>query len=107
MSKRLKTVPLDQVIDKHIGKRGTPDRERFERELELELIGEAIREARLQRDLTQEQLGKLVGVQKAQISKLENNTGNVTIDTILRVFNALQAKVRFSVELSDRKFKVA
>ena len=67
------------MIDKHVGKSGTPGREAFEQELKLELLGYAIKEARLHYNLTQEQLGKLVGVQKAQISKLENNFTNAQI----------------------------
>lgn len=98
---------MAEVMDIAIGTRGTPDRERFEHQLQMGLVGDAIRETRTSRNLTQEQLGKLVGVQKAQISKMENNSGNVTIDSILRVFTALHAKVRFSVELNDRKIKVA
>jgi len=50
--------------------------------------------------LTQEELGKLIGVQKAQISRLENNVSNVTMDTLLRVFAALQATIKFQIELS-------
>ncbi|MEX1132858.1 MAG: helix-turn-helix transcriptional regulator [Flavobacteriales bacterium] len=106
-TKKLKLYTLSEVKDQVLGEPGTPDRDSYEHELQMELIGDAIKEARTRRNLTQEQLGKLVGVQKAQISKLENNSGNVTIDTILRVFTALHAKVRFSVELSDRKIKVA
>ncbi|MEJ7739038.1 MAG: helix-turn-helix transcriptional regulator [Chitinophagaceae bacterium] len=105
--KKLKTVSLDTMIDKHIGKVGTPDRDAFEQELKLELLGYAIKEARLHRNLTQEQLGKLVGVQKAQISKLENNFTNARFDTVIKVFNALHAKVNFKVELPKRKLKVA
>ena len=45
-----------------------------------------------ERNMTQAELGKLIGVQRAQISKLENNTTNVTIETILRVFSALKPK---------------
>jgi HTH-type transcriptional regulator/antitoxin HipB len=51
--------------------------------------------------LTQEELGKLIGVQKAQISRIENNTSNVTMDTLMRVFGALKAKVRLQVELPN------
>lgn len=105
--KKLKIVSLDTMIDKHIGKVGTPDRDEFEQELKLELLGYAIKEARLHHNLTQEQLGKLVGVQKAQISKLENNFTNARFDTVLKVFNALHAKVNFKVELPKRKLKVA
>ena len=87
--KGLKTYSLDEVTDKHIGKRGTPKREAFENELRLDLLGEAIKQARLERNLTQEDLGKLVGVQKAQISKLvvsflfsRNLSGNEDIDKL-------------------------
>ena len=106
-SKKLKTVSIESMLDKHIGKRGSVKREAFEYELKLELLGEAIKKARQQQNLTQEQLGKLVGVQKAQISKLENNVTNVRFDTILKVFSALHAKVNFRVELSNAKIKVA
>lgn len=106
-SKKMKTVSLNTMIDKHIGKTGTPGREAFEYELKLELLGNAIKETRLHHNLTQEQLGKMVGVQKAQISKLENNFTNARFDTVIKVFNALHAKVNFKVELPKRKIKVA
>ena len=70
--KKLKMLTLDQMKDEHFGKIGTPKRDQFEFELRLDLIGDMIKKARKERDLTQEELGKLVGVQKAQISKLEN-----------------------------------
>jgi HTH-type transcriptional regulator / antitoxin HipB len=73
----------------------------------MDLIGQAIKESRQERKLTQEQLGKLVGVQKAQISRLESNASNVTMDTLMRVFTALNAKVKLQVELPNIKFKVA
>ena len=97
----MKTYTLDEVQDKLIGKIGAPNRDRFEFELQMDLIGKSIKQTRQERQLTQEELGKLIGVQKAQISKLENNASNVTIDTLLRVFNALQAKVKFQVELPN------
>jgi len=106
-TKKLKTVSLDTLLDKHIGETGSKKRDAFEYELRLELLGEAIRQARLDQKMTQEQLGKLIGVQKAQISKLENNVTNARFDTILKVFNALHAKVNFRVELSNARIKVA
>ena len=69
----MKTHTLEELTDKYIGKIGTPKRDAFENELRLDLIGHAIKEARKERNLTQEQLGELVGVKKAQISKIENN----------------------------------
>ena len=97
----MKTYTLDEVQDELIGKIGTPDRDLFEYELQMDLIGKAIRQTRQERNLTQEELGKLIGVQKAQISRLEKRTGNVTMDTLLRVFTALKAKVSMQVELPN------
>lgn len=102
----MKTYTFDQVKDELIGEVGTPDRDLFEYELQMELIGKAIKEARKERNLTQEELGKLIGVQKAQISRLENNAGNVTISTLLRVFSALKAKVKLQVNLSNLNLEV-
>ena len=83
----MKAYTLDQVQDKLIDKIGTPERDVFEYELKMDLIiGKAIKQTRQERHLTQEELGKLIGVQKAQISRLENNASNVTMDTLLRVF---------------------
>ena len=99
MKTPLEMVSLDTMIDNHIGKRGTQKREVFESELKIELLGHAIKQARQERKLTQSQLGELVGVQKAQISRLEHSITNARLETILKVFDALGAKVNFSVEL--------
>jgi transcriptional regulator with XRE-family HTH domain len=55
----------------------------------MDVLGKMIKSARQERNLTQEQLGRLVGVQKAQISKLESSANSATIDTVLRVFKAM------------------
>ena len=102
----MKTYTFDQVKDELIGKIGTSERNLFEYELQMDLIGKAIKQTRQERNLTQEELGKLIGVQKAQISRLENNANNVTMDTLLRVFTALKAKVKFQVEMSNINISV-
>ena len=104
MTNKFKTVSLESMIDKHIGKRGTTKREAFENELRIDLLGQTIKQVRQERNLTQEQLGELVGVQKAQISKIENSVKNARFETILKVFDALGAKVNFNVELTNKKF---
>lgn len=106
-SNELKMFTLDQIKDEFIGEKGTEKRNIYEQELQLEVLGELIRKVRLERNLTQEELGKLIGVQRAQISKLENNMTNVTMDTILRVFSALKAKVSFNVELQSNVIQIA
>lgn len=98
----MKRYTLKEAEDKLIGKSGTPERDQYEFELKLELIGDMIQMARKERNLTQEQLGELIGVKKAQISRLENKTGNVTIGTILKVFKALGAKVNFNIQMLNK-----
>lgn len=105
--KKTKMMTLDQLKDRDIGKIGTKQRDRYEFDLKMEILGEMIKSVRKERKLTQKQLGKLVGVQKSQISKLERNTKNVTIETILKVFRALKTNVKFSVEMNKSEFKVA
>ncbi len=105
-NKELEVFTFDQIKDEFIGEIGTERRTQYEQELQLEVIGEMIRKVRVERNLTQEELGKLVGVQRAQISKLENNTTNVTMETILKVFGALKAKVSFNVELMNNKILI-
>ena len=104
----MKTYTLEEVQNKLIGNIGTPDRDKFEYELqmEMEMIGNAIKQARKDQHLTQEELGKLIGVQKAQISKLERSAVNVTINTLIKVFGALKTKVKLQIELPDNKINI-
>ena len=102
-----KLTYFDQLKDKHIGKVGSKERDKYEFDLKVELLGEMIKSVRKERNLTQEQLGELIGVQKAQISKLERNTKNVTIETILKVFRALKANIKFSIEFNEDNLELA
>ena len=103
----LEMMTLDQLKDKHIGKVGTLERDKYELDLKVEVLGEMIKSVRKERHLTQEQLGELIGVQKSQISKLERNTKNVTIETILKVFRAMKANIKFSIELTEDNLELA
>jgi len=100
-TKRVKTYSLDQMKDEFIGKPGSIAREDYEYELRMDVLGKMIKAARQKRNLTQEELGKLIGVQKAQISKLESSANSATIDTILKVFKALKAEISFNIRLED------
>lgn len=101
-----KSYSLSEMKDKYIGKTGTPDRDEYEYELRMDVLGRMIKTARQERNLTQEQLGQLVGVQKSQISKLESSTNSATIDTILKVFKALKAEINFNVKLEKQMIKL-
>lgn len=107
MAKKMKTRSLAEMKDKYIGKVGSQERDEYEYELRMDVLGKMIKAARQERNLTQEELGKLVGVQKAQISKLESSTNSATIDTIIRVFRALKADINFNVKIEDNFVRLA
>lgn len=100
-TKEIKTYSLSEMKDKYIGKVGTDERDAYEYQLRMDVLGKMIKSARQERNLTQEQLGLLVGVQKAQISKLESSANSATIDTVLKVFKALKAEIYFNVKMED------
>lgn len=106
-NKEMKTYTLAEMKDLYIGKQGTKDRDEYEYELRMDIIGKMIKQARQDRNLTQEQLGELIGVQKSQISKLESSANSATIDTIIKVFKALKAEINFRVKLENEFVQLA
>jgi HTH-type transcriptional regulator/antitoxin HipB len=98
-------VSLDDLKDELFGETGTYERDIYEAELKEEILGDVIRHVRKLKKLSQEELGSLVGVGKAQISRIEKNYNNVTIANFLRILHALNVKVRLSVELETDKEK--
>ncbi len=94
----------DEAKEILLGKVGTEARDAYENELNLFLIGEAIKRTRIEKNLTQEALGKLIGVQKAQISRIENGK-NLTLSTISKIFKAMGVSAK--LEIADNGYQVA
>lgn len=92
----MKFYTEEEILDQHIGQKGSAERENFDLEVNAFLIGEVIKKARLSKNLTQEQLGELIGVQKAQVSKIENGK-NLTMATVSKVFKAMNIKVKLEI----------
>jgi ribosome-binding protein aMBF1 (putative translation factor) len=96
----MKVYTLEEMEDRHIGKVGTPERDRYEQELSEELhayhLGEAIKEARLSRNMTQEQLGEKIGVQKSQISRLEKGR-SISLSSMARIFRAMNIPLSLEI----------
>jgi transcriptional regulator with XRE-family HTH domain len=72
----------------------------------MNILGRMMKKVRQKRNLTQEQLGELVGVKKAQISKLESSANSATIDTILKIFKALKADINFDVTIEKQNLQL-
>jgi HTH-type transcriptional regulator/antitoxin HipB len=61
-NKEFEIFSFDQIKDEFIGEIGTEKRTHYEQELELEILGEMICKVQLKRNLTQEELEKLIGI---------------------------------------------
>ena len=89
---QMKVTTFEELKNRHLGVIGTPERDAYEAEVREAIqtyhIGEAIKAARKERKMTQGQLAELMGVKKAQVSRIERGY-NPTINTITRAFNAL------------------
>ena len=105
-AKEIKFHNFDKLKDKYIGEIGNENRDQYEFELKLDILGDMIKKTRKERNLTQEQLGELIGVKKSEISKLERNARNMTISTVLKIFHALKAKVNFKIELENLYYSI-
>ena len=56
-------------------------------------VGEAIKQARESQNLTQAELGEKMGVQRAQVCRLESGK-SITLASMMRAFRALGVQVR-------------
>lgn len=90
-------ITLEESKDDLIGKVGSPARDSYEEDIKLYAIGAAIRESRKKQNLTQEELGRMIGVQKAQISRIENGR-NLTFTTVLKLFKAMNISVNLDID---------
>lgn len=93
---KIKFYTHEEMKEEVIGKKGTSERDKYDERLDMFLIGEAIKRTRLEKNLTQEDLGNLVGVQKAQISRIENGK-NLTFATVIRLFKAMGVSAKLEI----------
>ena len=56
--KNQKGITLDQFKDKYIGKPGTPERDQYEFDLKMEILGELNKKTRKEKKPNQEKQGK-------------------------------------------------
>ncbi len=56
----MKLYTHEEMLDRVIGEKGTPRREKHEEDINAYLMGEAIKKARVSKNLTHEQLGEMI-----------------------------------------------
>ena len=87
---------LENIKDKYIGKKGSPKRDKYETDLNAFLMGEAIKEARLKKQLTQQQLSERSGIGRTAISRVENGK-DCSLSTISRICRAIGIKTEIGL----------
>lgn len=96
----MNTISLDQIKDRYYGEVGTPERDQLERELESFRIGVKIRAAREKRTMTQAELAERIEKKRSFISKVENDSGNITLKTLYDIVErGLGGKLKIEVQL--------
>jgi len=76
---------FDQILDKKYGTKGQPKREEWEQQFESFRLGVLLEEARLKLGMTQEELAEKCGTNKANISKIENNSSDIQLSTLMKI----------------------
>jgi ribosome-binding protein aMBF1 (putative translation factor) len=76
---------FDELLDIKYGKIGTAKRDEFENKSTAFMIGELIKEARLDANLTQEELANKTGTKKSYISRIENGKIDIQLSTLFRI----------------------
>jgi DNA-binding XRE family transcriptional regulator len=95
---KAKTVSHEEVLNRFIGEPESENRIRFENELKAEILAHQFKELRKKKHLTQSQLAEKLGMEKGQISKIENGKFNLTLTTINKIASALDARVNFDLQ---------
>lgn len=92
----MKTYTQEEMLDRTLGMKGMPERDDFDAKVDDYLVGLAIRRAREAHNLTQQQLGERIGVQRSRICSIERGS-NLRLSTIRRVFSALGMEVKLDI----------
>ena len=97
----LKVYTLREVEDKYIGKVGTPKRDEYEKEVKAEIeayhVGEALKQARLAKGMTQDEVARRMGLHRAQVCRMESGK-SITLASMMRAFRALGVEVALDMK---------
>jgi len=86
MKKKNNISTFEDHLQKHYGKLGTPKRDEFEVKAKAFVIGELLKDERLQAKLTQEELATKIGAKKSYISRVENGKTDIQLSTLYKLF---------------------
>jgi HTH-type transcriptional regulator/antitoxin HipB len=100
MKNKTNITTLDQILDKKYGKKGAPKREEWEQEFETFRLGVLLEEARHKLGLTQDELAKKCGTNKSYISRIENNSSDIRLSTLMKIIQTgLGGQLKLTIQL--------
>jgi len=85
MINKMEITTFEEHLEKRYGPIGTKERTEFEIKAKAFAIGEIIREARKQANMTQEDLAQKTGTRKSFISRIENGHSDIQLSTLFRL----------------------
>jgi DNA-binding XRE family transcriptional regulator len=95
----METKSWQKIKDDVYGVEGTPRRDELDRNFESFKVGLLLRQARESKNLTQTELAELVDKKREYISRIENNSGNLTLKTLFDIVEkGFGGKVKISIE---------
>ncbi|MDR1981232.1 MAG: helix-turn-helix domain-containing protein [Tannerellaceae bacterium] len=92
-----KIVDYDAVLDAKFGKEGTPSRLEAEEKAFAFYTGKIIGDARKKSHITQAELGRRIGADRAYVSRIESGKIEPKVSTFYRIINAIGLKVELSI----------
>jgi len=81
--KNVKT--FDQLLDEKYGKKGNTERDKFDADSLAFRLGAMLKEARVEANLTQEELAEKTGTKKSYISRIERGLSDIQISTYYKL----------------------
>lgn len=93
-----KSTNFDELLEAKYGEIGSSNRNEFEEGAQKFFISEMLKSARKEANLTQSELAERIGTKKSYISKVENGRGNITIETLIKIFETgLKRKIAITI----------
>ena len=78
-------ISFDQVLEDKYGKKGNPNRDKYDADSLAFRLGVMLKEARKEANLTQEELAEKTGTKKSYISRIERGLSDIQFSTYYKL----------------------
>ena len=96
---KMKLFDVSAQLDEHFGKAGTSSRAEAEEQALAFFAGQIVGDARKKANITQAELARRIGSDRAYISRVESGKTEPRISTFYRIMSAIGCKIEFSMPL--------